>query len=59
MKYTGKRCMPETDEDLMDDEIYEVRKWLYKYNENINTLLPKNLANEVRKSMINYLVEQL
>ena len=48
-----------TDEDLMDDEITETRKWLNKYEENLKTLLPKNLADEVRRSMINFLVEKI
>lgn len=56
--------MPEKTEDQiqddqMEDEIIEVKKWLKKYTSNIDTLLLDHRPKEVKKAMINYLVEQL
>ena len=46
-------------DDDMQDEIKEMEKFLKRYNTNLKTLLDKKRANQVRKAMINYLVEQL
>jgi hypothetical protein len=57
--YTGKRDMPSTPQEEMEDEIEMQLDLLRRYENNLQTLLPKQEANEVRKAMINFLVEQL
>lgn len=63
MKYTGKTTIEATEDERLDkemeDEIFEQKKNLSKYCDNINSLLGRQRANEVRKSMINFLVEIL
>lgn len=51
--------LKEKDAQEMQDEIEEVTKWLKKYTSNIDSLLFKNSSKEVKKAMINFLVEQL
>jgi hypothetical protein len=43
----------------MQEEIDEQIKWLKRYEKNLCSLLNKDRANQVRKAMINFLVEQL
>lgn len=63
MKSTGRiqydASVEERRDKEMEDEIIEQRKQLYKYIDNINSLLGYNRSKEVRKSMIQFLVETL
>ena len=59
MTFTGQRDMPSTPQEEMEDEIQEQIKLLKRYEHNLKTLLPKIEANEVRKAMINFLLEQI
>ena len=46
-------------EQEMLQEVQEQRDNLRRYTNNIDSLLGKKLSSEVKKSMINFLVEQL
>lgn len=46
-------------QEELNEEIVEVSKWMNKYFFNVDSLLGKEKANEVRKHIINRLVEQL
>ena len=59
MIQTGRRSRPSTPREKMEDEIEMQIDLLIRYENNLKTLLPKQEANEVRKEMINFLVEQL
>jgi len=63
MKYVGKTTHEATESERLDkemeDEIFEQKKNLSKYIDNINSLLGKQRSKEVRKSMIQFLVETL
>jgi len=63
MKYVGKTTIDATKEERLDqkmeDEIFEQKKNLSKYIDNINSLLGRQRSKEVRKSMIQFLVETL
>lgn len=60
MKYTGRAISYEEKLDKeMEDEIFEQKKALSKYINNINSLLGYKRSKEVRKSMIQFLVETL
>jgi len=63
MKSTGRiQFDAEESERLdneMENEISMQKEHLSKYIDNINYLLGKNRSKEVRKSMINFLVETL
>lgn len=49
---------PDAEQELQD-EVDEIKDWLKKYTWNIDSLYGKEKASEVKKAMINYLVEQL
>lgn len=66
MTYTGK--YDSTDKELSIDEqlqqemqleVDNALEYLKRYTYNIDTLLSKKYSKEVKKAMINYLVEQL
>jgi hypothetical protein len=63
MLITGKMQHDATEDERLDkemeDEIFEQKKHLSKYIDNINSLLGKSRSKEVRKSMIQFLVESL
>ena len=63
MKSTGRIQYDASEEENLDkqmeDEVIEVKKLLDRYIKNIDSLLDYKRAKEVKKSMINYLVEQL
>ncbi|MCP4106525.1 MAG: hypothetical protein GY749_13490 [Desulfobacteraceae bacterium] len=61
MKTTGRYCaVSNTDKDAeMQNEIYEQLRYLKRYTNNIDSLFDKNRSNEVKKAIINFLVEQL
>ena len=63
MKYVGKTTIDATAEERLDkemeDEIFEQKKSLSKYIDNINSLLGRQRSKEVRKAMIQFLVESL
>lgn len=59
MKFTGRRDIPTTLDEQMEDEIENQLSLLRRYEHNLKTLLPKKEANQVRKAMINFIVEQI
>ena len=64
MKTTGRYCALDASEEEnldneMEQEIHDQRKTLHGYAQNMNSLLGKRRANELRKAMINILIEQL
>ena len=56
--YTDATESERLDAELRD-EVTEISKWMKKYFNNVDSLLGKKRSNEVRKHMINTLVEQL
>lgn len=48
-----------TQQTEFEDEKNEVIDWLKRYTSNIDSLLGKDKSKEVKKVMINFLVEQL
>lgn len=63
MKYTGRIDHNASKEERLDsemeNEIFEQKKHLSKYIDNINSLLGGQRSKEVRKAMIQFLVETL
>ena len=43
----------------MTDEIYEIIKWYKKYSNNIDSLLGKKRSKQVKKAILNVIIEEL
>ncbi len=58
-RHYKKRTKEEIADDEMQDEINEQIKLLQRYEDNLKSILDEKRAKEVRKAMINFLVERL
>ena len=57
--YSEEITEEENKEQEMLEEVSNARQYLREYTQNIDSLLGKEFSSEVKKSMINFLVEQL
>ena len=58
-RHYPKRTQSEILDDEMNDEIEEIKDWVKKYTSNIDSLLGNKRSKEVKKAIINLLVEKL